>query len=247
MTMWVLADEHKTAYFTTHHGEVADITFANILSCAGYSIEMLDLRKVNKVPDSADLVVISNPNKDFEISVSDIENSNVESSVYSEIAKLERYVEDGGNLYVALDPYVKKLHVLEDFLTKYGISFAERDDGKLRHIVKDDDNAITPDGFTLVAEFADSNTANALRESVKQYKSERNLSVILRESAALKLDTSKAEPILVSSSASSVYEGDKVYFFNSDFDNKIFATIDYGTEKREFILNPGELKPVERQ
>ena len=44
----------------------------------------------------------------------------------------------------------------------------------------------------------------------------------------------------------SVYEGDKVYLFNSDFDNKIFATVDYGTEKREFILNPGELKPVER-
>ena len=44
----------------------------------------------------------------------------------------------------------------------------------------------------------------------------------------------------------SVYEGDKVYLFNSDYDNKIFATIDYGTEKKEFILYPGELKPVER-
>ena len=45
----------------------------------------------------------------------------------------------------------------------------------------------------------------------------------------------------------SVYEGDKVYLLNTDFDNKIFATVDYGTEKKEFVLNPGELKPVERE
>ncbi len=44
-----------------------------------------------------------------------------------------------------------------------------------------------------------------------------------------------------------VYEGDKVYLFNSDFDNKIFATIDYGTHKVEHVLNPGELKAVEKE
>jgi len=43
-----------------------------------------------------------------------------------------------------------------------------------------------------------------------------------------------------------VYEGDKVYLLNTDFDCQTHAIIDYGTEKREFFLQPRELKPVER-
>ncbi len=198
MAMWVLADEHKTAYFTTHHGEVADITFANLLTCAGYSIEMLNLRQVDVVPDTADLVVISNPNKDFETAT---ENS----SVYPEIAKLENYIENGGNIYVALDPYVKKLYALEEFLAKYGISFAESDDGKLKHMVRDSSNAITADGFTLVAEFADSELSNTIESSVRLHN---DGGVIIREAAALNLNSKLgASPILVSSGASAVYEG----------------------------------------
>ena len=43
-----------------------------------------------------------------------------------------------------------------------------------------------------------------------------------------------------------VYEGDKVYLLNTDFDCKSHAVIDYGEEKREFILNPREILAVER-
>ncbi len=43
-----------------------------------------------------------------------------------------------------------------------------------------------------------------------------------------------------------VYEGDKVYLLNTDFDCETQAIIDYGTEKRTFTLKPRELKPVER-
>ena len=197
MALWVVADEHKSAYFTTHHGEVADITFANILTCAGYTIDMLDLRRAEKVPENADLVVISNPNKDFETSTES-------SSVFSEIDKLGLYVKEGGNLYVALDPYVKKLVILEDFLAEYGIEFSESEDGKFRHMVRDNDNAITVDGFTLVADFADPDDEITL--DATHFNGGK---VIIRESAALKVDESKsARPILVSSSASAVYEGE---------------------------------------
>lgn len=44
-----------------------------------------------------------------------------------------------------------------------------------------------------------------------------------------------------------VYEGDKVYLLNTDFDSKISATIDYGTHKVEFLLDPCEFKAVEKQ
>ena len=45
----------------------------------------------------------------------------------------------------------------------------------------------------------------------------------------------------------SVYEGDKVYLLNTDFDNSIFATIDYGTHEVEHILKPCEFKVVEKE
>lgn len=44
----------------------------------------------------------------------------------------------------------------------------------------------------------------------------------------------------------SVYDGDKVYLLNTDFDNQITATIDYGTRKVKFTLEPCEFKAVER-
>ena len=44
----------------------------------------------------------------------------------------------------------------------------------------------------------------------------------------------------------SVYEGDKVYLLNTDFDNRITATIDYGDSKKSFTLEPCELKAVEK-
>lgn len=43
-----------------------------------------------------------------------------------------------------------------------------------------------------------------------------------------------------------VYEGDKVYLLNTDFDCQTHAIIDYGDEKRSILLQPHELKCVER-
>ncbi len=42
-----------------------------------------------------------------------------------------------------------------------------------------------------------------------------------------------------------VYEGNKIYLLNTDFDSEIQATIDYGNEKKVFTLKPRELKVVE--
>jgi len=44
----------------------------------------------------------------------------------------------------------------------------------------------------------------------------------------------------------SVYEGDKVYLLNTDFDNQVTATIDYGTHKVNFTLEPCEFRAVEK-
>lgn len=200
MINWVLKDEHKTAYFTQYHGEIADIAFSNLLACAGYYVDVIDL-KSQEVPADAAMVVISNPSSDFEKAFEG-------SKVRGEIDRLETYLENGGNLFVALDPYVKELPTLESFLKERGIGFkytVDENGRRLRNMVKDIENAITSDGFTLVTEYADSSLAESIKKKVSTYDSG---SVIVREACALELDNS-AKPILISSSTSSVEAGGK--------------------------------------
>lgn len=192
MISWVTQDEHRKAYFTQRHGEMADLAFTNLLTAAGYELDVIDLRK-NSVPDDADLLIVSNPTSDFEASK--------DGSVYTEIDKIKTYMERGGNLYVALDPYVKTLTAFEDFLAEFGISFATTENAsgkKIRNMVKDPSNAITVDGFTLVCDYADGDTAKAISDRVSEH---RDGAVIIREASALKL-SGAAKPILKSSSSS---------------------------------------------
>ena len=201
MVARVLNENDKTAYFTTYHGEVADVAFANMLSCAGYNIQTIDLRK-SEIPDGAELIVISNPKKDFERAA---ENSGSRS----EIEKLREYMQSGGNIYVALDPYVKKLTILESFIAEYGISFSEveTEDGIVKNIVKDRTNAITTDGFTLVADMADTEFSAKITENIEPYTDSK---VILEKCAVLELEEgSGAEPILMTSKNSYTFASGK--------------------------------------
>ena len=116
MISWVLQDEHPVAYFTQNHGETADVAFSNLLTCAGFYVEAINLRK-SEIPEDAGMVIISNPTSDFEMTVDN-------STVRGEINKLESYLERGGKLYVALDPYVKELKNLEGLLKKWGITLS---------------------------------------------------------------------------------------------------------------------------
>ncbi len=198
MISWVLADEHKTAYFTQYHGEVVDVAFTSLLACAGYYIDVIDLKQ-NEVPSDAGLVVISNPTADFE-------KAYAGSKVRGELDRLETYLKSSGNLFVSLDPYVKELPTLESFLSDYGIEFSysvDKNGSRLRNLVKDIRNAIEIDGFTLVTEYADDPLANKMEETASKYS---DGDVIIREAGALTL-SGNAKPLLVTSEASSVEAG----------------------------------------
>ena len=194
MMSWVLHDEHKTVYFTQYHSEVVDPAFANLMVCAGYNINVIDLKKQD-VPEDAAMVIISNPKSDFERGAEG-------TGVTSEIERLRDYLNRGGNLMITLDPYVKKLAVLESFIAEHGISFSTSVDPKsgrvARNIVKDNSGAITLDGFTLVAEYANNKLAKDIEDTVSEYS---DGDVIIREVSALEL-TGNAKPLLRSSSTS---------------------------------------------
>lgn len=197
MIHWVTVKDHPKAYFTMGHSEQFDRTFLTLLTSAGYVVDTVDL-KTEEVPDDAELLIISNP-------VSDFQKAAVGVDVRTEIVRLETYINDGGNLYVSLDPYVKDLKVLEGFLADKGIEYSTTnvDGAEVRNIVKDSDNAITTDGFTLVAELADNDIANSIDKTLSKYSDGH---VIVREAAALKLSDT-AVPVLVSTSSSSLEAG----------------------------------------
>ena len=200
MIHWVTVNEHPTAYFTIGHSEQLDRSFATLLTAAGYLIDTVDLKKEDLVPKSNDLLIISNPLSDFAKAIEG-------SGARTERERLEEYVMAGGNIYVALDPYVSKLPVLEGFLAEYGIAFSETDsDGTLiRDMVKDPNKAITADGFTLVTNFADNELAKKVGDTVSAYSEG---SVIVREAAGLKLSKT-AVPLLVSTASSTLEAGGK--------------------------------------
>ncbi len=217
--LWTLADEHKIAYFTIGHGEGVDMAFTNMLSSAGYYISMLDLVRTDLYRsstitdkeelkgkegldlDRAGLVIISNPTADFSKGV---------DGVRAELDKLEQYLEEGGSLYVTLDPYAGKLANLEALLSDYGmkLSVSETSDGQtVRNIVKDPKNAITTDGYTFVANYADNDVGDKLAGKTDAYVSD---DVVMKNASEITL-TGSAKPVLVASgSASTVANGQKV-------------------------------------
>ncbi len=200
MISWVLHDEHKVAYFTVSHSEQFDSAFASLLVSAGYYINVINLRE-ESVPDDAGLLVISSPKNDFQTSLEG-------SLVHTETERLREYIERGGNLYVSLDPFVKKLPVLEGVLADYGIKVSRTyDDGTLTDIVRDPVNAITTDGFTIVADVAEGSAlADSISANIDKYSDNR---VILRFAAALDLSDS-AKPLLISSGSAVCETADTV-------------------------------------
>ncbi len=200
MISWVLESEHKSAYYTTYHGEVADISLRTMLICSGYNVQTVNLKE-KEVPDDADVVVISNPKNDFERAA---EGSNIRT----EIERLRTYLGRGGNLYVALDPYGNRLPVLEGFLSEHGIKIStyEREGRQYRNMVRDTDNAITSDYFTLVADLAESDYSKAVSDELRKYT---DSGVLVSSCAALEV-SGRAQPLLLSSASSSTYAGGEV-------------------------------------
>ncbi len=184
-----LTPEHKTAYFTIYHGEIADPAFHSLLSAAGYDVDVIDLRRED-IPEDAGLVVISAPQSDFERG----------AGIKTEIERLTEYVEEGGDLFVSLDPYLSTpLPVLENFLAGYGIAPMREEGSSATSIVKDVSAGITADGFTLVTEIANEAVANAV-------SAHDNRGVLISRVGALTLDESLGAKPLLQASASSVTE-----------------------------------------
>lgn len=195
MICWVLHDEHKVAYFTSGHGEMTALSFANLLSCAGYYVDTVNLRDKDAdsilAAENTGMVIISEPSSDFERAVQG-------SKVDAEIEKLDTYLSHGGKLYVAIDPYVKALPVLEGFLSSHGITLAGRaiEGGSYaREMVTDQNMGVTADGLTFVVEHADGTVSDTIAATVEKYGKGR----VLVSRASRIIVSGEGKPLLLAS------------------------------------------------
>ena len=191
--MWALRekDSQGKAYFTKGHGETANMIMQTVLNSAGYEVEQIDLRR-SDVPEDAELLVISNPLADFEKGAEG-------TALITEYDRLKSYAERGGNFYIAFNYYAKALPVLESFVAEFGIKYRTDDDG-VKAVIKDSSNAITADGFTLVADYAEGELADDMLDTIVE-RTDGDGNVIMREVVALEL-SGNAKPLLVSSPSS---------------------------------------------
>ena len=204
MMSWVLNNNHKTVYLTQNHGETADVALSNLLTCAGYYVDVINLRR-DEIPADAGMIIISNPTSDFERAIEG-------SASRLEIEKLDDYLSRGGKVYVAFDPYVKSLPNLEALLKAWGIEISgnKNESGVfVRDIVKESAMAITPDGYTFIATYADSAVADEIYGKLSATGTDK---VLMSNVAKLNLITENnnsaaVNPILVSGPTASTYAG----------------------------------------
>ena len=191
----VLTDSRETVYFTTNHGESSTMGFYNLLVCAGYRVEELNLT-LGEIPDDAAMIVISNPGYDFE-------KAQAGSGIRAEIDKLGEYLDGGGRLFVLLDALAGELPHLDALLSEYGLL-------REHATVRDVSEAISYDGLTLLTRFASGETADAIASSIGRYTDGR---VVLREATPIRFTESEngatPESLLVSAPGSAAYADGK--------------------------------------
>ncbi len=191
---WILrGTEHPIAAFTTGHNEnFGELhAFYTTLLAAGYDVTAIDLTQ--PIPEGTELIAIVNPRWDFERAAAG-------SGVTAELDRLDAFLKEGGDLFVSLDPYVKSdLGGLRAFLAARGLVATQE-------VIRDLENSITYDGFTLVTEIENGTLAGRLARRIGAYSQSR---AIVKEAASLVCKEAEgwvAEPILSSSATSETYK-----------------------------------------
>lgn len=201
----VMYASDDTVAFITGHGEsepAADLV--NILLGAGYDEnEQLKIDLTTQdIPENTRLVVINNPRRDF------FGYSATGTGSIDEISKLNRYLQNYGNLLVLINNETGELPELSEFLSDWGISYIS---GLL---VTDPDNAIDSDSRQIIARYNHTPSdegGNAAGAAIADRTDLSTSRTIMPSTTPLVLDDSKgATAVLLSSSTARAVSGETV-------------------------------------
>jgi ABC-type uncharacterized transport system involved in gliding motility auxiliary subunit len=153
LLMAVLNPVPQRAYYLTGHGEHAlsdgkeqtgYLKFATVIALQNYvSLDPLSLLGTNVVPADCNVLIIAGPSK---------------ALAPEEVAKIERYLTEGGRLLALLGvTSVDKEVGLEKLLAKWGVNVSS-------HLIKDDQNSLRGQDV-VVKSFSKHEVVNALQES----------------------------------------------------------------------------------
>jgi len=160
----VVSSDTPMAYFTVNHGEsFPDYSLLIAATDAGYTVSYLDALSFD-IPEDCDLLVTYNPAQDF-TAIDGV-------SGFSEIDKLEAYLEKGGNymVFVSADTFsAGGFANLEGFLEKRGVTFDHRtgeENVEECYAIRDLDHALSTDGYTLFGKVPEGGKAAEIMEGV---------------------------------------------------------------------------------
>lgn len=132
--------------FTSGHGESDSANMNGVLSRNGYQVGRLDTLTENFPEYGKAVVVINAPQQDF---------------ATEEIAKLDKYLEQGGNVQIYFDPQIPSLPNLEKYLIEdWGII-------RNNHVILDVNNMVENELY-MVAKLGEHEITSPLTESQKR-------------------------------------------------------------------------------
>ncbi len=153
----VVTPDAPVAYFTLNHGEsFPDYSLLYAATDAGYMVNYLDALSFD-IPEDCGLLVTYNPAQDF----TDIDGV----SGYSEIQKLDAYMENGGKymVFVSADTFnAGGFDNLEGFLAKWGVTLDHKEGAEgveECRAIRDLNHALSTDGYTLVGKIPEAGRA----------------------------------------------------------------------------------------
>lgn len=222
------ASDEKIALITGHD-EMVSVSFSEVLVNAGYdtneTLVTVNLTK-DEIPQGTKLVVISNPKRDF--NGFDAEKG----GSINEIAKLDKYLKNYGNLLVFLDNETGTLPELSEYLSEeWGISY------KSGLVIEESaEYSTSTDGRSLVAQYNTDEQNHPYANEIARRVTAISAPTVMNSSTPLYLDgasSKKVSPILTTSPHARVLSNKNVVATGTQTLMAISTFMDYPDGKYE--------------
>ena len=150
--MMQLSYDSMLACFTVGHGEsTSSSEMHTLFTEAGFEVRDIDLSKEN-IPEETRVLIINSPVYDFSGAYDEV----------NEIDKIDRYLDNMGNLMVFSDPSAStNLPNLNEYLTEWGIAYTPA------HI-EDKDHCIDVYGQSLIARYTAEGDGASLNKPLRE-------------------------------------------------------------------------------